>query len=345
MAFPWVAETLFEDSTTAHFDAQSPSTFTITRAGIRHYSDLAAIPGLPAPYRGAYAFHINLAGSTTDQYLQETGSWDTSANARLRVRFMVWIGGRNFTMANNDLFSIFQAWSATNTVETAVFLQYTTADGYRLGLNETASATGASFLDFELNKWHSVEVNLLNDPGSNDGTADGWLDGSAWTQVASLDQGAFTSGVIGVIGQDAGTTQGHVLFDWVLTDDGRMFHPAIRFPHTLHMTTSQHAFMGAGEITGLTLRDQGSGDVTAEIYDTDIGNTDDVHKKVAELRVTVASSVFQLERPVRVQRGAYIVLGGTNPRADVSIGHAQGYWSDGRIRDHGLRRGSIPRNV
>ncbi len=340
MAFPWVAETLFEPGTTAHFDAQSPDPFT--RAAIRHYTDLAAIPRLPAPYRGAYAFHIDLSTNTTDHYLQETGSWDTAAAARLRVRFMFYLGGPTVTMANNDLFSIFQAWSATNTVEAAVFVQYTTANGYRLGINETASATGASFLDFALDKWHSVEVNLLVDAGAgNNGTIDAFLDGSAFTQVASLDQGTFTSGVIGVLGQDAGTTQGHVLFDWVLTDDTRMFHPTIRFPHTLHMTASQHAFMGQGEITGLTLRDGGSGDVTVDVYDTDRGNTDDVHRKVAEMRVTVANSIFQHEGPpILVRRGAYVSLGGTDPRCDVTIGHAQGYWSDGRIRQHAMTRGA-----
>ena len=336
MAFPWVAEASFETGTIGHFDAQSPDPFT--RAAIRHYSNLI-IPNVLAPYRGAYAFHIDLAPNTTDHYLQETGSWDTAAAARLRVRFMFALCG-GVTMANNDLFSIFQAWSATNTVEAAVFVQYTTASGYRLGINETASATGASFLDFALNQWHSVEVNLLVDAGAgNDGTVDAWLDGSALTQVASLDQGTFTSGVIGVLGQDAGTTSGHVLFDWVLTDDARMFHPQIRFPQTVLLTASGHAFVGHGRVDNIALLSGAGTDNVLSVYDTDTGNTDDEFNIVDELKNTANSqTVDSANVPLHVRRGCYVSMTGTNPRALVTIGHAQGYCDDAAIKNLGAKR-------
>lgn len=76
MAFPYLSEYNVEQGDKGHFDSESDSA---SRLDFAHYSELARTPGLPMPWRGAYAMLVNLATSTTDAYLEETGSWDTAA--------------------------------------------------------------------------------------------------------------------------------------------------------------------------------------------------------------------------------------------------------------------------
>src|SRR5690348_14362698 len=128
MAFPFLDEEGFEAGTKGHFDAQSPTPFT--RAGFDHYSTLAKRGDLrAAPYKGAYCFRHDLT-NTTDHYIQETGTWDTSASGTIYFRMMVLFGGAP-VMTDGDIFSFFQLWSGTNTVEVSVGIQYTAANGYR----------------------------------------------------------------------------------------------------------------------------------------------------------------------------------------------------------------------
>ena len=341
MAFPFLSENGFETGGAGHFDAISPDPFT--RAGYDHYSELARRPGLPAPFTGAYCFRVNLATNTTNHYLQETGSWDTGAAGTIFVRFMFWFGA-NPTMADGDEFAIFQLWSGASTAEAGVYVNYTDANGYRLGIGETAAT---SFLSLSLNTWHAVEIQALIDSGApNDGTLDGWLDGGAFTQVTSLNQGAITSGVLGVVGQDAGTTAGVVLFDDVIADDARIYPPSIRFSTSPLLTISGHAFVGPGRIDAARLMAGAATDNVLSIYDTDVGNTNDATKVVLELKNTANSQVVCSvnEEPIRVQRGCYVVMSGTTPRANIDLSAAV-YGGDGVIRAYGSRRVATKGNV
>lgn len=342
MSFPPLSENGFETGTLGHFDAISPNPFT--RAGYDHYSELARRPGLPAPYSGAYCFRVNLATNTTSHYLQETGSWDTSAAGTIFFRFMFWFGG-NPVMANTDEFSIFQLWSGANTVEAGIFVNYTTASGYRLGVGETAATV---FLPLILNQWNAIELKaVVDNAGADDGTLDAWLNGVAFTQVASLDQGAITSGVLGVIGQDAGTTAGVVLFDDIVADDLQIYPPSIRFSTSKLMTLSGHAFVGPGKIDSVRLLSGAGTDNVLAIYDTDTGNTNDASKVVLELKNTSNLQMVPSmnEKPIRVQRGCYVSLTGTNPRAQIDFSGVGAYGSDGAIRSYGARRAPLAGNI
>lgn len=339
MAFPWLSEYGAEQGDIGHFDAISPSPFT--RASYAHYSELAQVPGLPAPYSGAYCFRVNLATNTTDHYLQETGAWDTAATGTIYFRFMFWMGGAP-VMANNDEFAIFQLWSGASTAEAGVYINYTTANGYRIGIGETAAT---SFRGLTLNTWHCVEVKaVIDNVANNDGTIDAWLDGATFTQVTALDQGAITSGVIGVVGQDAGTTAGVVLFDDIMADDGRIYPPVNRFPLTKALTQSGHVFVGPGYINQARLMSGAGTDCTLTIYDTDVANTLDVYNTVLELKNTANSQMVPStnDKPIYVRRGCYVVLGGTTPRAQIDIKVLGSYGSDGAIRAHGSRRVTTP---
>lgn len=340
MAFPWLAEEGFELGTRGDFDAE---TDTGSRLDFAHYSTLAGIPGLPAPYRGAYCMRVDLGPSTADAYVQETGDYDTSASGSIWGRFQLYVSN-NIVMANNDEFAIMQLWSGTNTVEASIVLNYTTTSGLRIGIGES---TGSQFLGLTTGTWHTIEWRAVIDAGgANDGTIDLWVDGGVATQVTGLDQAAITSAVFGVIGQDAGTTRGMLLFDDIMADDLQIYFGAPRFPQVVHLTDSGHVFVGQGEVEDLTVIDNGSGNSQADIYDTDRGDINDVSKLVASARSTTASERNNAANmPITVQRGCYVSLTGTSTRALVKIGKAQGYWSDVHIRNLGARRGSTPGNT
>ena len=335
MAFPFLYEEGFELGTIGQFDAQSPDPFT--RAGIDHYSTLAARPDVKvAPFRGAYCFRVNLATNTTDHYVQETAGFDTAAAGRIFIRFQLYISPSR-VMANNDEFAVFQLWSGVSLAEVGVYVNFTTASGLRLGIGE---ATASQFLPLTPGVWHTVEVNALIDSGvGNDGTIDGFLDNAAFTQVTALDQAAITSAVFGVLSQDAGTTAGVVLIDEIFADDTRLFPVVERFPETMFLTRSGHVAVGETELLNVELIPGTGTDSILTIYDTDRAYLSDVSNIIGRLNNLTASEppIDLADVPVNAKRGVYVDLAGTAPRAIVHIGRSQGYRSDGRIRDHGSR--------
>lgn len=338
MAFPYLQYEGFEAGTLGSFDVE---TDTETRLDFPHYSELARIPGLPAPYRGAYCMRVNLAndGTPADAYVQETGSLDLSADGTAFARFAFWLSPDTVS-ANNDEFAIFQLWSSTNTVEAGLYVNYTTANGFRLGIGETS---GSVFKPLTLGVWHMIEIGVNVDAGGgNDGTVDAWLDGSAYTQVTGLDQGASTSGVLGVLAQDAGTTRGVALFDEWVVDDTRVGPIIDRFPTVVVLagtTTgySGHVFVGKGCVANASLESGGGTDNVLTIYDTDTAYTTDSTLAKLELKNTANSELVDpAAPPLELKRGCYVVLTGTSPRAKIKI--CPVHYSDGAIRNLGSRR-------
>lgn len=333
MAFPFLSQANFAAGGLGHFDAE---TDTESRLDIPHYVTLARTPGLPMPWRGAYAMRVTLVndGTPADAYLQETGSWDTAAAGTIFFRFMLFVT-KDIVMANADEFAVFQLWSATNTVEGGVYINYTTANGLRIGIGETAAT---SFLPLTTGVWHTIELKAVIDSGAgNDGTLDGWLDNAAFTQVTALDQGAITSGVIGVLSQDAGTTAGTVLFNDIVADDARVFPTAERFPQSLLLTASDHAFVGPGEIADLSLLSGAGTDNVLQIYDTDTAYTSDASNMIMELKNTTNNEAVNLAgTALCIKRGCYVSLAGTNPRALISF--FAPYFEAGPLRTFALRR-------
>lgn len=339
MAFPFLSEYGAEQGTIGHFDALSDSTGALDYA---HYSALAAVPGLAMPYRGAYCLRVNLkTKSTTDAYLQETGSWDTSASGTIFFRLMFWISP-TITMANADEFCILQLWSGTNTIEGGAYINFTTANGLRIGIGETAAT---SLLPLSTGVWHCLELKFVIDSGvGNDGTIDGWLDGSTFTQVTALDQGAITSGIVGVVGQDAGTTAGVVMFDDIIADDAQIFPPTIRFPTTIMLTASGHAFVGPGDVINAELMSGAGTDNVLSMFDTDVGFTSDASNIKGELKNTANTQMVpSFQHKLHFSRGCYVSLTGTNPRALLQIAPKVAYSSDGAIRTYGAHRVPFPR--
>lgn len=327
MAFPYITEANFEDGTLGHFDVE---TDTETRLDFPHYTELARYPHTHTlmPWRGAYCMRVKLEndGTPADAYLQETGSWDmTTGTNELYVRFMVGISP-DIVMANADEFKILDFWSSTNTPEAGVMVNYTTANGYRLGIGK---ATASSFKGLTLGVWNCVEV-YFNPAGGAGGTLDAWLNGASFTQVSGLTNANITSGVFGVIGQDAGTTTGTVLFDSITTDDARLFPFTERWPNTQLLTKSGHVFVGPGELAHINLLSGAATDNVITVFDTDTGYSSTASNLVSELKNTANSQTVP-EFPIKVHRGCYAQLAGTNPRAIVRIASASRY-SEGAMR-------------
>ena len=345
MAFPWISEENFELGTLGHFDAEQDAD---GKLDFPHYSELARTAGISMPFSGTNCMRVDLAGGTAAAYVQETGDWDmTAGSAELHIRFMLWLDPK-LTMASTNEFGILQFWSSTSTVEAGVYINFTTANKFRIGIGE---ATASSFLSISLGQWHAVEV-FFDPAGSSASTIDLSLDGAAATQVASFTSASITSGVVGTVGIDAGTTSGTVLFDSIIADDAQIFFQTIRFPETIVMTKSGHAFGGPGIIDNVTLVSSATADCELAVYDTDVGNTNDTFRRVAQLRNTAAANgeiVDPAGMPVSVQRGCYVTLAGTadaaGPQAILKIKRVVAFGSDGAIRNYGLRRKAAPGGV
>lgn len=336
MAFPWVSEANFEDGTRGHFDAE---TDTETRLDFAHYADLARYPHTHTamPWRGAYCMRVALEndGSPADAYVQEMDDWDmTAGSAELYVRFMVWISP-DTVMADANEFALLQFWSSTNTVEAGAYLNYTDANEYRIGIGEASAST---FAPITPGKWTSVEV-FFDPAGSSASTLDCWVDDAALTQVASFTSATITSGVVGVIGQDAGTTTGTILIDNVVADDARIFAPVDRFQDSVLMTKSGHVFVGAGEIAHVNLLSGAAADNACSIYDTDRAYTSDVGNIVSEIKNTASAQAVP-EFPLEVKRGCYVSLSGTNPRAIIRTRRVRHY-SEGSMRSLSATRNAL----
>lgn len=298
-----------------------------------------------APFRGAYCMRVALEndGSPADAYIQETGSFDLAADGTIWFRFCFYLSP-NTVMANDDQFGILQLWSSTSTVEGGVYIKYTTAAGFQVGIGETA---GTGLKPLTLGKWHVFEIGFNIDAGGgNDGTIDAYLDNSAYTQITGLDQGAITSGVVGVMGQDAGTTAGTLLIDWVIADDARLGPILDRWPYQVVLTRSGHLFVGPGTIDAAALLSTTAGE-SLTLFDSDNSESTDAQSFVLELSVGALQAA---EGPISFSRGCYAVLAGTNPRGQVIL-TSDGtdgitgplYYSEAGVRKWGLNR--TPRRV
>lgn len=336
MAFPFLSESGFESGgtlTTApdHWAAVSPSPFT--RASFAHYSGLAAVPGLPAPYRGAFAFAINLGPNTTDHYVREDTAWDVAFTTRQFFRFNIFVSA-DTVMANNDEFALLQIRSAA-AVEAAVVLNFTTANGFRIGFGQTG---GTNFLGFTLGAWHSIELNFLCSTAvTANGTIDLTVDGGPGTQITGITNLAVTEGRVGVMSQDAGTTRGWVVIDDVMSDDLTMPVPSVRWPTSVLLTTTGHAFVGHGCITWARLMSGAATDNVVSIFDSDVGSTD-ASKLVLELKNTANSQLVDgsMADEIYVTRGCFVTMSGTNPRALIDIEPGAAFGSDGAVRNYGV---------
>ena len=336
MAFPYTTIENFELGTLGHFDAE-----TDTNSGMDfpHYTELARFPGLAMPYRGAYCARINLAtASTAGAWVQETGSWDLTAGTNdIYIRLKFWLS-KDAAMADADVFSLIELWSATNTAEACVGIKYTTAAGWEIGIGNAALPSVLRGLS--LGEWHDIEFFVTTEVAGTS-TLDAWFDGTAMTQVTGLTIANITSGIVGANPGAAFTpTAGTLLIDQVIghVDGARIGSGGKRFPQQVLMEKGGHVFVGSGIIDNVSLLSGGAADNVLQVWDTDRADTTNGTMKLEMKNLTPSETpVDPAGVPISVTKGCYISLAGTNPRAMVSVYRAVGYYSDGAIRDAAYR--------
>jgi hypothetical protein len=289
---------------------------------------------------------VNLDPGTQDAYVQENDAFDASADGTVHVKFMLYITS-DLVMANSNEFIVLALQSTGPVNEGVIAINYTTANGVRIGVGETSAS---AFLPFTLGEWHTVELSYNVDAGGgNDGTLTMYLDGVAATQVASLDQAAIIQGILGVTGQDAGTTNGRVFFDRVITDDARLYPDNERFPMQVVLTKSQHVFVGPGWVDGFNLLTLTASD-NIKFYDTDTANTNDAQAALVELD---ADNITGVSGPLYFHRGCYAVVTGSSCRGTVFLTTSwqkpgvfgPKYYSKAGMRRYGQIRKARPQNV
>jgi len=340
VSFPWIHEANHERGDNADYDSE---TDTGSQLDFPHYTDLARFPWPHcAPYSGAYCMRVTLAGGTADAYVVE-GDWDIAATVNRFCRFNIWFSP-TFDATADDTVAIWE-FLATATVETSVGFRYVaTTDVINLGIGEVAPTSFGSAI--EKGVWYTVELDMQNDPGSNDGTIDMYVTKAGdpastvvdATQVASLDQGAVTTGRLGV--QDhLATTTGVILIDDVIFDDARIY-PGARYPTQKTFTKSGHFFIGSGDVASAALlTDEATNKVL--LYDTNTADTLSDQDFVAELELDNQTSI---SGPIHFEKGCYVELSGTDPRAQVTIvtnsdvpgAYGPSAYDDSGVRWHGL---------
>jgi hypothetical protein len=342
MAFPYIYQANFEEGTlaTAGVDWDSTTGSLISAA---HYSTLAAIPGAPAPYRGAYCMMVNLSsGTTADQTVTE-GDIDIADAGTGYFRWYMFVH-KDFTATADDVFNIFELQQAGGTIEMSVSMQITAATNVlEIGFGDGTAQS--SFVAWPTRgKWVCVELLATVSTGGA-GVATLFLDGTQVQTATSLTQAAAVGqGVLGTQ-NTLSTTTGMLFFDQFVMDDARVYPISVRFPHEVMLTKSGHVFVGQGTVENVSLMSGAGTDCVLSLVDTDIGNTNDANNVRVELKNTANNELVDPAGvPAHFQRGCYVSLSGTTPRAIVKIADAQGYWGDGRIKQHGAQRKQAPGN-
>ena len=337
MAFPYIFESNFEQGSNAEWDSEQD---TGSLLDFPHYSALSQIQTAPVPYRGAYCMRVQC--SDTNDHTVTEGDIDIADGATAYARFYLFASS-DFTASADDTFQIVELQQAGGTPEMVVGLRVTAAtNALDIGIGDGTAPT--SFVTFPRNRWVCVET-LATVSTVGAGVLTLFLDELQVATLTSLTQAAAVGTAQFGTMNTLSTTTGTLYFDQFVFDDTRIFGLPIRYPEQLFMTKTGHAFVGAGQIENASLLSGAGTDCVLQLFDTDVNNTNHTGRMKLELKnVTNNDIVDPAGVPVTFQRGCYVVLTGTTPRAMLCIGMAQGYFSQGRIKQHGVKRVQAPGN-
>ena len=338
MAFPYIFEANFEQGTNGEWDSESD---TGALLDFPHYSEVARQPRLPMPYRGAYCMRV-VMGDTNDHTVLEGDIYIADTLTRYSAFYLC--VGNDVVATADDTWNIYEVQGTASAVENAVGLRITaTTDVVEIGVGNTAPTAFASETLIK-GRWYHIELVSVIQTGGT-GTATLWINGVSSASVTTLTNTAVIQGMLGTQ-NTLSTTTGTLLFDQFKFDDGQIYPTTIRYPESVLLTKTAHVFVGPGMVENVSLLSGAATDNVLSIYDTDTGSTLDALKVALELKnVTNSDIVDPAGVPLRLQRGCYVSMTGTNPRAMVKLGPCAGYSSDGAIRAFATRRVNAPLNV
>lgn len=280
---------------------------------------------------------IDLRLGTADAYVQENEGFDVAASTAASARFY-FFASTNLTMADTNTFDILQWQSGAGTTEFSVNI-LDTSGVKSLRAGDTGGAVFRSS-PLTLGVWHCIELSINTGSGAN-GTADFYLDGNQiGAQITTIASAALTQARLGSIGIDAGTTAGRLLFDEVIVDNARVFPFRQRYPRQIMLTQSGHVAVGMGRLSQVTLLSGGAADNEMSVYDDDTANTNDASNLIVptlrNLNADIPESWEVEPQDGYFERGVYVTLSGTNPRALITI--ADSLLSVGAIASYAQRR-------
>ena len=334
MAFPFILESNFELGTNAEWTSESD---TGSLLDFPHYTELARIPGLSVPYRGAYCMRVKCSDSNATHMVVST-TIDIADAATAFARWYMYVSP-DFTATADDVFNIFEfAQAGGGTVETSIGMRITAATNkLEIGLGDGTATTQYATNDFPRGRWVCVEVKQTVVTGSTTAVITLFVDGAqVSTKTDAQNAAAIGDGQLGTKAVLT-TTTGTILFDQFVFDDLRIYPITDQFSRTMLLTKSGHVFVGPGGVDNITLL-AGSGiDSVVSLFDTDTGSTLDATNIRLELKGTVASvPTDPAGVPVHFRRGCFVQLAGTAPRALVQFCPTLN--SSGAIRSYAERR-------
>ena len=344
MAFPWIAQSNFETTATPFgWDSEQD---TGSKLDVPTYYELARIPGMGMPFRGASCMRVDLRTGDTNAHTVTEGDIDIADAGTAWFRFYFWMSP-DFAATADDTFNIFELQQAGGTVESSLGCRITaTTDNVEIGIGDGTAPTDFAAATLSKGVWHTVELRaLISTTGV--GTLDLYIDGSAsLVALATLTNAAAVgTGVLGTK-NTLSTTTGTLLYDMFVMDDLRVFPFREQFPVSQIVTQSGHVFVGPGNLESATLLSTGASN-TMYLYDTDTANTDDASSRVLELDISAHTTASD-HGSIHFERGCYVALAGTNPRGQIVFprdGTEPRFYSQWGVRNWGLSRKARPGNV
>ncbi len=330
---------------TADFTEWTSTVDTQPKMTVDHYVKMVKALGQYSgvlPYKGAYAAHIDISIGTTDAYA-ETTAVTALAGDTLWVRFM-FQATSNLTMATSDRFTLLSVMSGAGTDEATVGVINNAGTIQLICAETSAIAVGASsrVAEFARDVWHTVEIGLTIDSGAANGTIQFWLDGyQQGTTITALTQAAITRMRLGATGMDAGTTAGHLFFDGVVQSVSQTPSSHNRYPQTVILTKSGFVALGPGRVEAYALMPGGAADNHLTIHDldrqgTDFSFTNDMIGPELANDHAYGMKKFDYDgMGGYFNRGCYVKLTGTSPRAAIVLYEAQ--VGAGLLRHYALR--------
>ena len=312
MAFPWAQEETWDDGTRGNFDAETDVSSILD---FPHYLELGR--GGFAPWQGGHALRLALSGTAVAN-IEETAGFDTAVGATIAIWLPVCLGA-NLLLNDGDAVILFALQSAGPVNEVVFGVRRSGAD-YQWFAGETG-ATNTLTVVRHSGRWHQIELVCAIAAGT--GTIDFYVDGGqVGAQITGLTQAAITQAQLGAISGTAAGDAGTILIGGIIADDLRIY-PRARFPlDTQWITRDKVAFVGPCEIDSVELTGT-STDATLTILDTDIFESTRLgfsREPVVYIRNVTASDQSPGQNlPVKLAKGAYVQLTGTNPQGWISV--------------------------
>lgn len=314
----------------ANFEVSDASEFTATvgtQVAVEHYKELARNGAWGVPYRGAYALQA-IFGTDTDSYVRSTSITIGSGSVGYS-RFMFYIGDDVSASTTTEVLLY-----TTVPAVAGVGLRIEAGGDIKFGIASNGSALTTSDVVLEKGRWYTAE---LTADTTNTNTCTATLDDAISVTIANgVATGATTESRLGISGIGAGSLaniEGTLSLDELATDSARLYGFDSRYPQRLLVTKTTHAFVGTGNIEDVQLIAGAGTDCELNIYDTETADTNPQNLVYRHTNNTSDEATnYNGRNKIKLHKGAYVTLSGTDPQAVLALGITSSYGSEANVR-------------